>query len=213
MTKQSKPKSQSGARNLKSDLVDIAIGILESEGAGALSLRDVAKAAGVSHMAPYRHFKSKNALLAAVAETGFGDLVSSIDMAVSNAGTEALKSRAIGFAYIRFARRRPALFQLMFGPRHTDVDQFPDLADAMQTARSRLFRAVSLLDQDAAKSEAENVETIGIAMWSLVHGLANLLIDGRIEMASGPDAEEQLINDVLDIIGRAVSPDLGAYSP
>ncbi len=209
MNKRSKPKSRSGARDLKSELVGIAVGILESEGADALSLRDVAKAAGVSHMAPYRHFDSKNALLAAVAETGFSDLVSSIDTALSGASTAALKSRAIGFAYIRFARRRPALFRLMFGPHHTDVDQFPNLAEAVQAARNRLFRAVSLLDQDAAKGESENAETIGIAIWSLVHGLANLLIDGRIDMAPEPDAEEKLVNEVLDIIGRAVSPDLG----
>lgn len=207
MTKSVQRKSQSATGNLKSELVSVAVGMLEAEGADALSLRMVARAAGVSHMAPYRHFENKDALLAAVAETGFRDLVSSIDDALSQESVDALKSRAIGIAYVRFAQRRPALYRLMFGRQLSDETQFPGLAEALSQAQARCFMAVSLLSPDTSprsgnKAEKLMAETLGVAIWSLVHGLANLLIDGQLDLLLKDEAEDTLIEGVLDILDR-----------
>lgn len=205
MTRESEPEAPVARGGLKSDLIDAAVGLLETDGVETLSLRLVARTAGVSHMAPYRHFDGKDALLAAVAETGFRDLVRAIDDAVAKEDTNTLKSRAIGMAYIRFARRRPALYRLMFGPRHADEDHFPDLADAMNLAQARCLDAVSLLNPDTGRDgDAGSSRALGIAIWSLVHGLANLLIDDRIAVQGEAECEEQLVEQVLDIIGPAV---------
>lgn len=207
MTKSVRRKSQPATGNLKSELVSVAVGMLEAEGADALSLRMVARAAGVSHMAPYRHFENKDALLAAVAETGFRDLVSSIDEALSQENVDAQKSRAIGIAYVRFAQRRPALYRLMFGRQLSDETQFPGLAEALSQAQARCFMAVSLLSPNTSprsgdKAEKLGAETLGVAIWSLVHGLANLLIDGQLDLLLEDEAEDTLIEGVLDILER-----------
>lgn len=205
MVDKSEKNSRSTAGNLRAELVDVAVQMLENEGSEALSLRMVARNAGVSHMAPYRHFDSKDALLAAVAETGFHDLVSAIDAAVSSEEVNALKSRAIGIAYIHFARRRPALYRLMFGPQLSDEAQFPNLAEAMHRAQARCFMAVSLLSPGTSQSSGNQAETFGVAIWSLVHGLANLLIDGQLAVPA--DAEDALIEGVLDIVGGSAAAD------
>ena len=189
--------------NLKSELIETAIGILESRGTDALSLRLVARAAGVSHMAPYRHFDNKTALLAAVAETGFRDLVSAINEAVDVQVDDALRSRAIGMAYVSFARRRPALYQLMFGPQFADHEQYPGLDEAAQMAQARCVEAVRLLGP-ATGGSAADIRPLGIAVWSLVHGLAQLLIDDWLDLPEKRHEQEQLIEQVLDVLGRAV---------
>lgn len=180
---------------------------METKGVDALSLRVVARSAGVSHMAPYRHFPSKNALLAAVAAEGFRDLVSAIDEAVSADNTAPLKSRSIGVAYIAFARRRPALYRLMFGPQFAGATEFPELTDAMSMARARCFQAVSLLGPADDRGDDDAARPLGVAIWSLVHGLASLLIDGRLGLPEESDDEDALILQVLDTLGAAVAAD------
>src|SRR4051812_36803257 len=92
--------------NLRPALLRAASKTLEKEGAGALSLRDLARRAGVSHNAPYRHFRDRDSLLAAIATEGFRQL------------GDALRGRAgkeMGAAYVRFALEHPQQFRLMFG--------------------------------------------------------------------------------------------------
>lgn len=204
-----KKRTNPAAGNLRTELVSVAVRMLETDGSDALSLRRVARMAGVSHMAPYRHFDSKDALLAAVAETGFRDLVAAMDAAVSHEETRGLKSRAIGLAYIHFARQRPALYRLMFGPQFSDETRFPALAEAMKLARERSFAAVSLLHAKASQPPEGKADLIGVAMWSLVHGLANLLIDGQVELPPGAASEDAFIEAVLDMLALAGSPDGG----
>lgn len=195
--------------SLRTELINVAVQMLETDGSDALSLRMVARMAGVSHMAPYRHFDSKDALLAAVAETGFRDLVSAMDAAISGKDTDGLKSRAIGLAYIHFARQRPALYRLMFGPQFSDETRFPDLATAMKLARDRSFAAVSLLHPKTGQPDNHRADLIGVAVWSLVHGLANLLIDGQLELPPEAASEDAFIESVLDILARATAADGG----
>ena len=96
----------------------------------ALSLRAVARRAGVSHAAPYRHYPNHEALLVELAVEGFDELRREIESAASTPGLADERISEIGAAYMRFVARRPALARLMFGPQLPNRDLFPDLGTA-----------------------------------------------------------------------------------
>lgn len=193
--------------DLRSRLIREAEGILERDGLDALTLRGIARAAGVSHMAPYRHFDDKDALLAAVAESGFRQLGAAMG---GDIGGLAAKDRLqmIGVGYIRFAREHPALYRLMFGPAKPDSTRFPELAEASRAAFACCARAVDARVSGSPTGSA--AEALTVATWSLVHGLASLMIDGRLPQARSPDVENALIEQVLMVFGRVFPPIPGA---
>ena len=115
-----------GRPDLKNKLIAAARRLLESQGLEALSLRATAREVGVSHMAPYRHFKDKDALLASVAAEGFESL--SKRMAAELAARK--KKISVGIAYVMFALENPALYRVMFGANLAPHYRFPELAEA-----------------------------------------------------------------------------------
>src|SRR5450631_2552993 len=111
--------------DLRRALIAAGVSLLERRGPAQVSFREVARLAGVSHTAPYRHFDSREALLAALAADGFEALGASMERGAE--GKEGLdRLRALGIAYIAFARGRPAVYLLMFGPEFK-MDGFPEL--------------------------------------------------------------------------------------
>src|SRR4051794_27635084 len=103
--------------DLQRALVDAAVALLAEGGAAAVTLREVARRAGVTHAAPYRHFADKAALLAAVAEEGFRALHDAVARAGAEAPDDPLaRLAASGQAYLRFAMSHPAHYRVMFGP-------------------------------------------------------------------------------------------------
>jgi AcrR family transcriptional regulator len=167
--------------DLRSALIAAARDLLDEGGAGAVSLREAARRAGVSQTAPYRHFADKEALLAAVAAEGFVDLGAAMAAAAASGGPVL---EGIGAAYVRFAVRQPARFRLMFGQGAAVIARHPDLLAAAKAAEERLTGAVS---------GRPGVDATAIRAWALVHGLASLIIDG---MLPGQDPEA-LIATVL----------------
>lgn len=162
--------------DLRTALVSAAEGLLAS--GATLSLRAVAKAAGVSHAAPYHHFSNLDALLAAVATRGFQDLAAHMEAAHPGAGTAA---RLVGHctAYVAFALARPAAFRLMFSPLLQHKADHP----ALQTAADGSFE---VLRKAAHAHAAEGADELALAGWSLAHGLASLAIDGALSAAPVP---------------------------
>ena len=158
--------------DLRTALVGAALDLLAEDGANAVSLRAVARRAGVSAMAPYRHYPDKEALLAAVAVQGFDGLRDMLRTADDAAPAgQALVEQAV--AYVRYALANPALFRLMFGPRR--VGTHSELTAAGDTAYAVLAARV------AAEAPADvNRDARALGCWSLVHGLALLFLDGRI---------------------------------
>jgi AcrR family transcriptional regulator len=124
---------------------------MEKEGEASLSIREAARRAGVSHNAPYRHFPDRDSLLAALAEQGLEELENAL---------QGRRGRELAETYLRFALERPHRFRLMFGMRR---------AGAMRERFAQAFAGFA--DADAA----------GAAAWALVHGLAQLLIDGHLK--------------------------------
>ncbi len=157
---------------LRTALVGAALDLLAENGADAVSLRAVARRAGVSAMAPYRHYPDKEALLAAVAVQGFNglrDVLRAADYAAP-AG-QVLVEQAL--AYVRYALDHPALFRLMFGPKR--LGMHPELAAAGEAAYAVLAARVAA---EAPANADRDARALGC--WSMVHGLASLFLDDRI---------------------------------
>ena len=174
---------------------------MAEEGADAVSLRAVARRAGVSAMAPYRHYPDKEALLAAVAVQGFDGLRAALRTADDAAAPgEALAAQAA--AYVGYAVDNPALFRLMFGPKRHGVH--PEL-----TAAGEIAYAV-LAERVAAERPADaDRDVLTLGCWSLVHGLASLFLDGQIgeEMAGAPgDVARRVAEVMMDPLRSIVGP-------
>ncbi|HHK74788.1 MAG TPA: TetR/AcrR family transcriptional regulator [Rhizobiales bacterium] len=178
---------------LRKTLLAGAMRLLEDRGAPHLSLREAARMAGVSQTAPYRHFASKEALLAALAAQGFSDLCAAMDKAGGDANA-AKALHATGRAYVDFALARPRLFRLMFGPEIADKAAFPDLHEAAMGAYARMAKAVETY-LASRRIHVKTPRVPAVTSWSLVHGLASLLIDNQIEDLEGKE-KDQLISAV-----------------
>lgn len=149
--------------DLRAAMLGAAGKILEKEGPGGLSVREAARRAGVSHNAPYRHFPDREALLAALAKEGFALLRESLE---NRAGRE------LGEAYVQFALGHPQRFRLMFGGA-LPAGKYPELQQNARATFAKLEGAFAGLGTDA--------EFAAAAAWSLVHGLAQLMLDGHFE--------------------------------
>ena len=157
--------------NLRDSLLDAAAQLLAQNGAQALTLREVAKAAGVSHAAPYHHFPSREHLLAAVAAQAFAGLAAAMAAAdADGARSQGVRLMDICEVYVEFARARPAQFRLMFGPLLAQKSRYPELKQAAEAAFNVLVMAATAFD-------AERGPELALTGWSLAHGLANLAID------------------------------------
>jgi AcrR family transcriptional regulator len=186
--------------DLRAALVGAAIEGLEA--GEPFSLRAVARRAGVSAAAPYRHFADREALEAAVAVEGFADLRADLGAALAGVPADAPASDAIaalGIAYVSFALRRPAVFRLMFGNECDD-------ADSARVHASHGLHA--LLDEVirerlAGASGAEPAT----ALWALAHGLAFLHLDGKLRPEPATAVAERVRAVVAAIFAmRAAEP-------
>ncbi len=156
--------------NLRESLLEAADTVLARQGASNITLRDVAKEAGVSHAAPYHHFASLDDLLAAVAERGFNRLADAMAQPLQLNDTRE-RLLQICEAYVNCARAQPAQFRLMFGPLLARKREYP----ALQVAAERGF---GQLHAAACAHDPVGGSELALVGWSLAHGLSNLLIDG-----------------------------------
>ncbi len=190
---QSDSESTPARADLRARLIRAARALLETQGREELTLRGVARAVGVSHMAPYRRFKDKDDLLAAVAEEGFKELAQRLDTASEGETT--------GVAYVAFALDNPALYRLMFGAQFTPAGRFP----ALDAASAQAFAfCADIAGGDANELAQENASPYAAwALWASVHGLASLIIDGRIPLSTDPARRDAEISEIL---GRTIDP-------
>ena len=154
---------------LRNGLLEAARAILEEESLAELTLRAVARKAGVSHAAPYRHFPNHEALLVELGLEGFAELRTYIVEAAKVPGPESDRIANIGAAYMRFVAQRPALARLMFGSQLPNRDQFPELGLRADSIGQEIGNAL----HDSA---------LGLAVWSAVHGLAMLVLENVIDL-------------------------------
>jgi AcrR family transcriptional regulator len=155
--------------DLRNALRAAAVAILEEEGLQGLSLRAVARRAGVSHAAPYRHYPNHEALLVELAVEGFEALRVAIASAAAAPTDKIDRITGIGGAYTRFASQRPALAKLMFGSQLPNRDKIPELT----AAADGIGHEIGVAFADPA---------LGLAVWAAVHGLAMLILENVIDL-------------------------------
>ncbi len=176
--------------NLRQALIDAALTLLEQGGLEKLSLRAIARQAGVSQTAPYSHFKNRDELLAAVAAEGFRRFQDSMETEAVNTSSSGDRVAAFGTGYIEFGLANPALYRLMFRGDKSLLQSIETLSDASGSSFSLIENGVAEMlghaDRDAA-----------IAAWSLVHGVVELALSGRVELSHSRAARQAEIARIL----------------
>ena len=198
------PKASSPSKHpyhhgdLRSALLDAAGRILDKQGAAELSLRETAKIAGVSPAAPYRHFASKDALLAVLAEDGFEELDQVLKTAAErHPGRPRAQLQDLAAAYLRLAARRPHFFRMMFS-----VDLGPSRVDeGIVRACDRVAHGLAQTLTQGLPSPARvgtKAEQAFLLYWSTVHGYAMLLIDHKLDdLGLSLDAHCEKLSELL----------------
>src|SRR6201993_4079858 len=182
--------------DLRVALVQAALELLEERGETELSLRAVARRAGVSAAAPYRHYADREALISAVAAVGYRELAERLVAAHPSPSTpEQLASVAI--AYVQFALERPALFRIMFGE---PCDRDNDERVAATAAVSLYVRGI--VERSFPQADAE---AMGTGIWELVHGLPFLYLDGKLD-ASRPTAVAARVRTTIEALLAEAGP-------
>jgi AcrR family transcriptional regulator len=182
--KMSRPKPYHHG-NLREALLEAAIRLIAEVGPTAFTLREVARRAGVSHNAPYRHFRDRDDLMAAVAAEGFRELTQAM---VESAGqrSDALDQlKRAGLGYVTFALRRPEHFTVMFDAPLSKRNH-PDSAAAAEQAFGTLMSFVKGC-QDAGRLPSGDLRQMALLAWTMVHGIAKLAIAGRLPFRSNAE--------------------------
>lgn len=187
--------------DLRHALVEATAELIERDGPASVSLREAARVAGVSHNAPYRHFPTREALLAAVAAHGFRQLRTIFEEAAA-AKTEN-RMLSLGQGYVSFALAHPGLFRLMFGSG-LDRQSHPDLKQAAQEAFSLLQRAT--LDRGSPSPR-----DAALGAWALVHGLSHLIVDNQLTRDLQEDAASgRLLERIAATYGLSTPKEAGS---
>jgi len=201
-----RPAPPPAAGDLRQRILEASVALLETDGLAALSMREVARRAGVTHQAPYHHFADRESILAELVGEGFGELARRLERANDRAATlgPRIALREAGEAYVGFALERPGVFRIMFRPEVCDLGRFP----AAQAAGERAFEALGRLVRIV---HGAFDETLASMHWAQVHGLACLLVDGGLG-AKMPGARERRAH-VRETLARFADYVTGAAPP
>jgi len=177
---------------LRARLVDVGVELVAREGAQALTLREIARRAGVSHGAPRRYFPTHLELLSAIARRGFGELAERVTAAVGDgtAGPRAQLTELAG-AYLAFALENPGMYELMF--RHDLLESgHLGLRDTSLPLFGRLVELVGRVRPDM------DARLVAGALWANLHGIAQLWGWGSLQLATGSADFAPLLRSALD---------------
>jgi AcrR family transcriptional regulator len=177
--------------NLRTTLLEQAERTVRERGVEALSLRELARDAGVSHGAPRRHFPDRQALLDALADAGFQRLGAELREAVEAAGEDfQARLQATAAAYIRFATGDAALLELMFAGKHHDASG--SLEETAMQAFAVLFELI-LQGQAQGALEPGDPKRVGLVLFATIQGIAALVTGGIV----GPEELDELVADAI----------------
>ncbi|HSY24314.1 MAG TPA: TetR/AcrR family transcriptional regulator [Polyangiaceae bacterium] len=176
-----KPKDEADYHHgdLRKALIAAALRAIERDGVGALSLRALARSLGVSPRAPYRHFTTKEQLLAAVAVEGYRMSASFMESRLAAATDPMGRLRTTVEAYVLFAAEHPAAFRVMYAPYATVEEDAPDLRHARAEGHGEMMRLIVGVQQSGA-IRAGDPMLLALTLWSTMHGLAVLLVEGQL---------------------------------
>lgn len=190
--------------NLKEELIVSACKVCEIDGHDQMSLRSIAKEASVSQTAPYRHFKTKDSLLAEVSKRGFEELTEKLQTA-SNAIKNSTKKDQfleMGLAYIEFGLEKKNTYDLMFSPI-IDIAEYPDLQNAAAGAFNELVKILTELFPGISE---DDLGKKCIKFWAMIHGLVGLLdldIDPNLETDTS-SAMSVVVRDLRSFLAESL---------
>ena len=192
---------------LRDALLEAAERVLERDGLPGLTLRAVAREAGVSHAAPTHHFGDLTGLLSELAAIGYRRFNTAMGAARA-AATLPEKGLASAKAYVSYARAHPGMYGLMFRTERLDMTR-PSLREAADASFAGFAGGIGADRQEQIPTETLTLQQAGVLThaWSLVHGFSTLLIDGRLtkilrRLPEGTDAETLLVATLMSTIGR-----------
>jgi AcrR family transcriptional regulator len=189
--------------HLREACIQEAMRIIETSGIEQLSMREVARRLGVSHQAPYKHFPSRDHILAEIVKRCFEDFARHLD-AQSHAGDAHARLHAMGYAYLRYAAEHPLQYRLMFGTPLPDPEHHPEMMDKALHAFSILRSAVAEMMPSA------NPAADALYVWSTMHGLASLL---QLQMVDKLSLHSQSLDDTIRHIIEHIGTGLLAGKP
>ena len=175
-------------------LVDAALHLVERHGPAGLTLREVSRLVGVSHAAVYRHFADKTALLRAVAVEGMTGMRDAMQLAIAGRSDPVEAFQAFGVAYVLYAVEHPAHFRVMYSAE-VDCDSGP-LAEAKAQKMGMLIAGVEACQRAGAFAPGPP-EPAAVVAWSLVHGLATLIVDGVLQRTPLPSSDPRALAEMV----------------
>ncbi|AWN23593.1 TetR/AcrR family transcriptional regulator [Deinococcus irradiatisoli] len=194
--------------DLRRALLDAARALAAEGGVEALTLREVARQAGVSAAAPYHHFSDKNDLLRAVATEAFERLAQRMTEAAQRTDDHVMRLEEIGLAYVEFAFAQPAEFRFMF--RH-ELCLPPGVPDPLEQAGQAAYAVLLTAVEEAQRAgrlrsgtPGSELPTLGLTLWSAVHGLSTLLLESPLSKTSTPESGQHLARSVIGNVLRGV---------
>lgn len=199
--KRSKPARPYHHGDLRQTLIDTAETLLAEKGAEGFTLRECARRARVSPAAPSHHFGNMTGLLTAIATLGFRGLGDSMEAAARNATTPSGRLHGIGRGYIQFALMQPARYRVMFGRFPLDEK---DEAFAQASGRSFGILAETVRQACASGTPPDVLHSRIVLAWSVVHGFANLALDGLMPYLD-PARHEASIATMADVVTRQIT--------
>lgn len=192
--------------NLRQTLLDAASGMLAHLAAGQLSLRELARAAGVSHAAPYHYFPDRAVLLKELGADCMRRMLEGQQRAFEDADDPAEALIGVGLAYIGFAAREPNAFALIFDPSICPPgNPGPEMAPLIEANERLLVEAATLAQRTGALPPGE-IAPLTNALWGMVHGLAHLVMAGHLPLA----AAEPALRSLVPGAGALASADTGS---
>lgn len=176
----------------RENLLAAARRVLERTGLEGLTLRAIAREAGVSHSAPLRHYSGLAPLLSSLSARGFDELTAETDRLVAEAPHDpAARLTQSGVAYIRFATSNPGMFALMFRPELLDLTD-ADYQAAAARSFGRLLDLVLAAQEDGAQPDRPS-DQLAALLWSQVHGLAQLWVQGALQAVVDVEGVDDLV--------------------
>lgn len=176
-------KTQYHHGDLKNALIEAGIQILSKEGVGALSLRKVARQAGVSHAAPYAHFTDKQALIAAISTEGYKELYERISQAAVRYANDPLRQFVeSSWAYVAFALDEPAHFKITLSGVVEKEKDYPAFVEIAQKNYQLLLEIITAC-QSAGILDPGAPDLMAVSVWGLIHGFVSLVLEDQLSHA------------------------------
>lgn len=193
--------SEAEIAGFRERLIDAAERLFAEKGLEAVSLRQLASELEVSPMTPYRYFKDKDEMLAAVRTRGFDRFAEGLETAYAIPGTAVDRAAAVADAYVAFAFGHPAAYALMFDLCDPHLADYPDLVRASERAEKTMTAYIRLLIAEG--QAAGDPVLLAHAFWAAIHGLVMLKLSGKL----GPAIDFDTVRGVLfQALGRGVRP-------